>query len=273
MAKKVFVIDVAKCNGCHNCQIVCKDEHVANDWTPIAKPQPETGQFWIELTERVRGTVPKVKVAYRPHLCMHCDQAPCLAACPVEGGIYQREDGLVIIDPLKCTGCRLCVEACPYDVIFFNEGLNIAQKCTGCAHLLDDGWSEPRCADACPTLALRFLDEAEAAPLLERAEVWKPELREEVQPRVYYLGLPRKFIAGTVYDPQEEEVVIGATCTLTPAGGAPQVVQTDSYGDFWFEGIPDGLYDLEIKSGRRVKRFEGLDTTTADINLGDIPLG
>ncbi|MCE5254381.1 MAG: carboxypeptidase-like regulatory domain-containing protein, partial [Actinomycetia bacterium] len=107
----------------------------------------------------------------------------------------------------------------------------------------------------------------------ERAEVWKPELREEVQPRVYYLGLPRKFIAGTVYDPQEEEVVIGATCTLTPAGGSPQVVETDSYGDFWFEGLPDGLYDLEIKSGRRVKRFEGLDTTTADINLGDIPLG
>ena len=35
MAKKVFVIDVAKCNGCHSCQIVCKDEHVANDWTPI----------------------------------------------------------------------------------------------------------------------------------------------------------------------------------------------------------------------------------------------
>ena len=78
MAKKVFVIDIAKCNGCHSCQIVCKDEHVANDWTPIAKPQPEIGQFWIELTERVRGTVPKVKVAYRPHLCMHCDKAPCI---------------------------------------------------------------------------------------------------------------------------------------------------------------------------------------------------
>ena len=63
--KKAFVTDIAKCIGCHSCQIVRKDEHVTNDWTPIAKPQPETGQFWIELTERVRGTVPKVKVAYR----------------------------------------------------------------------------------------------------------------------------------------------------------------------------------------------------------------
>ncbi len=104
MAKKVFVIDVAKCNGCHNCQIVCKDEHVGNDWSPIAKPQPDIGQFWLDLTERVRGTVPKVKVAYRPHLCMHCDNAPCIASCPIEGALYQREDGMVIIDAVKCTG-------------------------------------------------------------------------------------------------------------------------------------------------------------------------
>jgi len=272
-SKKVFVIDVAKCNGCHNCQIVCKDEHVANDWTPIAKPQPDIGQFWLELTERVRGTVPKVKVAYRPHLCMHCDQAPCIEACPVQGALYKRDDGLVIIDPVKCTGCRLCVDACPYErVIWFNEDLNIAQKCTGCAHLLDDGWTEPRCADACPTLAIRFLDEKDAKELMAKAEVWKPELKAKVKPRVHYLGLPKKFIAGTVYDPAEEEVVIGATVTLKPAAGKALTVATDAYGDFWFEDLADGTYDLQIKSGKKVKTFTGLDTAVADINLGDIPL-
>lgn len=272
MAKKVFVIDVAKCNGCYNCQIVCKDEHVGNDWTPIAKPQPEIGQFWIQLTEKVRGTVPKVKVSYRPHLCMHCDEAPCIEGCPIEGALYKRDDGLVIIDTVKCTGCRACVDACPYDVIFFNEDLNIAQKCTGCAHLLDDGWVEPRCADACPTLALRLMDEDEAKELISKAEVWKPELKDKVQPRVYYLNLPKRFIAGTVYDPVEEEVIIDATCTLKPAGGEVQIVNTDSYGDFWFEGIPAGVYDLEIKSGGKTKVFTGLDTAIEDINLGDIAL-
>jgi Fe-S-cluster-containing dehydrogenase component len=272
MAKKVFVIDIAKCNGCHACQIVCKDEHVGNDWTPIAKPQPEIGQFWLELTERVRGTVPKVKVAYRPHLCMHCDQAPCVEACPIPRALYKREDGLVIIDPVRCTGCRSCVDACPYDVIFFNEDLNIAQKCTGCAHLLDDGWSEPRCADACPTLALRLLDEEAAQDLIAQAQVWKPELKDELLPRVYYLNLPKKFIAGTLYDPAQEEVIIGAACTLTAAGGTQLTTETDAYGDFWFEGIEEDTYDLELTYQGKSKRFTGLDTTQADINLGDIPL-
>jgi len=272
-AKKVFVIDIAKCNGCHNCQIACKDEHVANDWTPIAKPQPEVGQFWLELIERVRGTVPKVKVAYRPHLCMHCDEAPCLEACPIEGAIYQRADGLVIVDPVKCTGCKSCVDVCPYEnVIWFNDDLNIAQKCTGCAHLLDDGWAEPRCVDACPTLALKFLDEKEAKDLIAQSEVWKPEPKDKFKPRVYYLGLPKKFIAGTVYDPVEEEVIIGATVTLKPKAGKAQTAQTDSYGDFWFEDLPDGLYEVQIKSGTKSKVIKDLDTAAADINLGDIPL-
>ena len=273
MSKKVFVIDISKCNGCHACQVVCKDEHVGNDWTPIAKSQPDTGHFWLKLTQKVRGTVPKVKVAYRPHLCMHCGEAPCMDACPVEGAIYERDDGLVIIDPVKCTGCRNCVDACPYKVIFFNEELNIAQKCTGCAHLLDDGWKEPRCVDACPTAAIRLLDETEAKEAISESEVWKPELKNKLKPRVYYLNLPGKFIAGTVYDPVEKEVIIDAACTLTETGNGKKFnTKTDNYGDFWFEGLKEGEYNLQIKMGGKVESFANLDTTEKDINLGDIPL-
>ena len=74
-------------------------------------------------------------------------------------------------------------------------------------------WKIPRCADACPTEAIKFGEESEFADLIAKAEVLKPELG--AKPRVYYLNIPKKFIAGTVYDPVEKEVVIGATCTLT----------------------------------------------------------
>jgi tetrathionate reductase subunit B len=267
---KTFIIDVAKCNGCHTCQVACKDEHAGNDWSPYAKPQPETGQFWMKLDQHVRGTVPKVKVAYRPHLCMHCDEAPCMDACPVDKAIYKRDDGLVIIDPVACTGCRNCVDACPYRTIYFNESLNIAQKCTGCAHLLDEGWREPRCADACPTGVIRFVDEEDARADIARGQTWKPELH--VNPRVHYLNLPGRFIAGTLYDPKEKEVVIGASCVLTDSHGTTLETTTDDFGDFWFEDLKEGRFSLEINADGKVKSFAALDTREKDINLGDIPL-
>jgi len=269
---KVFVIDVGICNGCYSCQIACKDEHVGNDWTPIAKPQPDTGQFWMRQTEHIGGTVPKVKMHYIPIPCQHCDEAPCIPACPIENTIYKRDDGLVIIDPEKCTGCQACVDACPYDAIFFNESLNIAQKCTGCAHLLDGGeWKIPRCADACPTEAIKFGEEADFKDAIAKAEVLKPELK--AKPRVYYLNIPKKFIAGTVYDPVEKEVIIGATCTLTgPKAGKKATATTDGFGDFWFQGLADGVYSLKIEAkGFAGKTFDKI-STEKDVNLGDIPL-
>ncbi len=270
---KVFTFDVARCNGCYNCQIACKDEHVANDWTPYAKPQPEIGQFWLKLTEHVRGTVPKVKVAYIAHLCNHCDNALCLASCPIEGAIYKRDDGLVIIDPEKCTGCKNCVDVCPYNAIYFNQDLNIAQKCTGCAHLLDSNWKEPRCVDACPTLALRFMEESEAIEqgLIKDSEAIRPERRSADKPRTYYRNIPKKFIAGTLYDPIEKEVIVGATCTLN-CGNQKRTLKTNGFGDFWFEGLDTGRYTLNIEAkGFAAKIIEAIDTEK-DVNLGDVPL-
>jgi tetrathionate reductase subunit B len=180
-------------------------------------------------------------------------------------------DRLVIIDSVKCTGCRLCVDACPYNAIYFNDDLNLAQKCTGCAHLLDGGeWKVPRCADACPTEAIKFGEESEFKKEIAKAEVLKPELGHK--PRVYYLNIPKKFIAGTVYDPVAKEVIIGATCTLSGGKGATQTATTDGFGDFWFRGLAGGKYKLTIAAkGFRDKTFTDIDTEK-DINLGEIPL-
>ena len=62
-------------------------------------------------------------------------------------------------------------------------------------------------------------------------------------------------------------------CTLTEAGSGKKFdTQTDSYGDFWFEDLKEGKFDLQIRMGARKESFAGLDTTGKDINLGDIPL-
>jgi Fe-S-cluster-containing dehydrogenase component len=267
---KVFVVDQSICNGCYCCQIACKDEHVGNDWMPYARPQPDAGQFWVKVQERVRGSVPKVRVSYRPQMCMHCEDAPCMKACQPEA-IYRRDDGLVVIDPAKCTGCKLCPDACPYEAIYFNDGMNLAQKCTGCAHLLDDGWDMPRCVDACASGALKFGE----------AEQFKEQLAQVAQDqlggrrgRVVYLNAPKTFVAGTIYEPTEKEVIIGATCTLTDSErNLSYTVQTDGFGDFWFEGLPEGgTYSLRIDKSGKSKLIENIDATK-DVNLGDIPMG
>jgi tetrathionate reductase subunit B len=264
---KAFTIDVSHCSGCYCCQFACKDEHVGNDWTPYAKPQPETGQFWLKIDEHIRGTQPKVKVAYVPVICQHCDNAPCISSCTI-GAISMRDDGLVWIDPSKCTGCQLCVDSCPYGAIYYNPGLKLAQKCTGCAHLLDEEDSPiriPRCVDVCPHDVILFGEKSTLD--INGAETLNPEYG--LTTKVYYKNLPKRFIAGTVYDPTAKEVYIGATCTLS--GDSTGTTTTDGFGDFWFEGLSVGTYSLKIEANGKTKSYNSI-STEKDVNLGDIPL-
>ncbi|MDR2501939.1 MAG: 4Fe-4S dicluster domain-containing protein [Oscillospiraceae bacterium] len=265
---KVFCVDVSKCNGCHNCQIACKDEHAGSDWLPYARAQPEIGQFWLKLHEHTQGSVPKVRMHYTPRLCNHCERAGCIAACPA-GAISRRDDGLVLIDPQKCAGCGACKSACVYGAIFFNDELKIAQKCTGCAHLLDNGLGLPRCADACPTEALSFGEEAELEDFIVGAEVLQPETG--FRPRVFYRNIPGVFIGGTVYDPEIEEVIIGARARCI-SGYKTWEATTDNYGDFWFFDLAPGVYEIIIGAdGYEFQTFQRVQARES-VNLGDIAL-
>jgi Fe-S-cluster-containing dehydrogenase component len=266
---KTFIIDTTICNGCYNCQISCKDEHVGNDWAPYSKPQPDTGQFWGKMKEYVRGQIPQVRVSYVFVPCQHCDDAPCIAACKVEA-IYIREDGLVIIDPDKCTGCMNCVDSCLYGAVYFNEDLNIAQKCTGCAHLLDKEWEYkvPRCCDSCPTGAIQFGEDSEFVEEIGKAEILNPEFN--LVTKVHYFGLPKRFIGGTLFNSNTNEVVVGATCNLSGDAGSGTVV-TDGFGDFWFEGLDKGEFSITIENEGITKTLNGT-TSDKDVGLGYIDI-
>jgi Fe-S-cluster-containing dehydrogenase component len=259
---KVFVIDLDHCNGCHNCQIACKDEHCDQAWLPYAEAQPLTGQFWCKVNETVRGQVPWVKVSYEPVLCNHCSDAPCLAA----GGdaVYRREDGLIVIDPAKAQGMKALVESCPIGAIYYNEELNLPQKCTGCAHLLDNGWSVPRCVDACATDALLYVEESDLD--LSDAEVM--EGLAGFGPRVYYLNKPKRFIAGTVVDSAADEVVIGEKVELLDASGTMvSSLITDDLGDFNFKRVEKGIYTVVV-ANKKVNA----DVSEIDLSLGDVDI-
>jgi Fe-S-cluster-containing dehydrogenase component len=275
---KAFRVNVHRCQGCYCCQIACKDEHCSNDWSPYARPQPEWGHFWLKLIDVERGQLggavdgnPKIRqsskvfVDYIAKMCQHCKNAPCITACPA-GAIYTRADGLVLIDIKKCTGCMLCMDSCPYDAIYFNKQFSIAQKCTGCAHLLDrSDWKwGPRCADSCPSEALLFGEESELD--LAGTETLNPEYG--LQTRVHYLNLPKRFIGGTVYDPSKKEVVVGATCTLS--GSASGTCTTDGWGDFWFDNLPKGNFTVTISASGKTATKSGISTVERDVNLGDI---
>jgi Fe-S-cluster-containing dehydrogenase component len=287
---KAFVFDSALCNGCRNCQIVCKDEHVGNDWSPYAKPQPDSGQFWLKVDESVRGSVPKVMMSYTVRFCQHCEQAACAAACDQDAFIF-RDDGLVLVNYEKCNGCANCVAACPYHAIFFNEEIQAVQKCTGCAHLLDDGWTTPRCVDACPHEALRFgeLDDftdelSDSMPLIKNipgsntpgSNTPGPNTlgsNAPGSPRVFYLNLPKRFIAGVVVDLEADEVIIGAKITLENLNsGVVIATTTDEFGDFWFKQIEAAPYRLYFEADGFAIRTLEVSTEEKDINVGEVDL-
>lgn len=266
---KKIVIDLTKCIGCCNCQLACKDEHVGNDWSPISKPQPERHR-WMNVHETERGTRPKVVVNWMPVMCMHCQQASCITRCP-DNAVYRRDDGAVIIDPEKCTGCEECMNVCPYGAIYLNTELGICQKCTLCSHLIDQGWKEPRCVTACPTEALIYGQADELSELAARAEDWKPETGSK--PLVAYIGLPKPFIAGEVYSPNEDACIEGASVTATDLLTGEQVsVTTNNYGDFWLKGLRGTRYSMIIdKEGYYLKQIHNILPQDGQ-NLGSIKL-
>lgn len=199
MARYGIIIDANRCTGCMTCVLACKEEN-------FTRP----GVWWNKVLEL--DSEPLNRIVYFRYACMHCDDPPCVEACP-ENAVYKRPDGIVLIDQYKCKGRGKCVESCPYGVIDVNPketyfpGQTLpyestswafrmhapgrASKCTLCVHRIEEG-REPACVAGCPSRAMVFVDlddpDSAISSQLQRSEPLLPS--KGTNPKVFYI-LPR----------------------------------------------------------------------------------
>lgn len=274
MAKYGMIIDCGKCIGCYNCFLSCQDEFCGNEYPGYTVAAPMEGHDWMKVTDRERGSYPKVKVAFVPKTCLQCENARCVAAAE-DNAVYRRPDGIIMIDPEKAVSRKDLVSACPYGAIHWNEEKNSPQKCIMCAHMLDAGEKTPRCVEACPTEALVFgdLDDPDSciAKIMAEGKAEIPHPERGLEAKVQYLNTPKRFVAGTVIDQSKQECATGVTVNLT-TDNQTDTTETNGFGDFEFEGLPINIdCNLELfKDGAKV--FETKVNTKRDVYLGDIML-
>lgn len=279
MDKWNLIIDVENCINCNMCVLACQDEHVDNDFPNYAAPMPKHGARWIEINRKERGQAPMIDVAYIPMLCNHCDNAPCIKAAK-NGAVKKRDDGIVIIDPIKSKGQKHLVDSCPYDRIWWNEELQIPQTWIFDAHLLDEGWKNPRATSVCATgsMVAKKVSDEEMARIAkeENLEVLQPE--KNTKPRVYYKNLYRYnkcFIGGSVATKKDgvEDCIIDANVKLTKNSEIISEITTDIFGDFKFDKLDEnsGSYTIEVAADGYKPKSVNVDLRDS-ITLEDIYL-
>ena len=205
-----MVIDLRYCDGCQStgkppqCTEACIQGHFA--------PEP---MEWIQVYE---PELPGGGTQFVPTPCQQCQNPPCVNVCPV-AATFSTPEGVVLIDQERCIGCRLCMEACPYDRRFFNWGQppippeaawtkydpmqqspakrGTVMKCNFCPHLASAG-ELPYCAQACPNHAIYYGDLEEdlasngdqvvkLSRLLSEESSYRLKENLGTQPRVYYI--------------------------------------------------------------------------------------
>ncbi len=204
-----MVMDLRKCIGCQACVIACKSENnVPLTVFRTVVQVMETGHMvsdkdGIVVTDEGNFT-PDTKRFNLPRMCNHCDHPSCVEVCPVKA-TFKRQDGIVLIDYNVCIGCGTCLQACPYDMRFFNPVQHTADKCTFCVHRIDRGLM-PACVTSCVGRARKFGDlndpKSEVSRLIAGYPTSKLKISTGNDPQVFYIDLN-----GILVDPTNPEEV------------------------------------------------------------------
>jgi Fe-S-cluster-containing dehydrogenase component len=178
MKRAGLLVDPRRCVGCHACAVACKTEYDL----PL-------GGFRIRTHYLQRPDRPTH--FFLPIMCQHCQDAPCLSACPNDA-VVRLQDGRIEINQKACKTHTGCIKACPYDAIYLDPQTHKADNCNLCTPRTDVGM-EPACVAACPTEALRFGDlgdpnsDISKIAARDQARPMRPE--HNTNPTVRYVGL------------------------------------------------------------------------------------
>ncbi|MBR9984277.1 MAG: 4Fe-4S dicluster domain-containing protein [Desulfosarcina sp.] len=147
-------------------------------------------------------------VEHRPFLllCNHCENPPCVRACPTKATFKRERDGIVLMDFHRCIGCRFCMAACPFGARSFNfrdprpfiqetnkqfptRAKGVVEKCNFCAERLAVG-KMPACVEA-SNGAIAFGDlydeHSEVRELLKENYTIRRKQTLGTEPAVYYI--------------------------------------------------------------------------------------
>jgi len=143
---KVLVFDPDHCTGCGLCEVMCSLVH-----TETCNP----------ARSRIRILKMEEKGVNIQTFCQQCEDAACIAACPVSAINRNRSSGRVEIDDELCIKCKECITACPYKGIYFDGIDDKMIKCDLCG-------GDPKCVMFCETKAIEFLEKGSVAPQKKR---------------------------------------------------------------------------------------------------------
>lgn len=162
--RKALLVTPEACIGCRACQVACKSWNqlppikTKNNGSYQNPPDLASGIFNIIQYSEVPSKETPVRWLFVSRRCMHCDDAGCIKICP-SGALYKTAEGAVAYDRNKCIGCKLCVNACPFDVPRYDTEGKIA-KCHLCVDRISNAMT-PACVKTCPTGALQYGNRAE----------------------------------------------------------------------------------------------------------------
>jgi sulfite dehydrogenase (quinone) subunit SoeB len=162
-----LVIDLDTCVGCQACATSCKEWNGGGYTAPLTDHNPygaDPHGTWLNRVHSYEvGEADTGRTVHFPRSCLHCETPACVTVCPTGASYKRAEDGIVLVNPDTCIGCKLCSWACPYGAREYDYTDGVMKKCTLCVDRIYNETFEPEdrvpaCVKACPTGARHFGD-------------------------------------------------------------------------------------------------------------------